>query len=172
MKIEIGDWQIRSWLNEDEASLVKYANNRAVSMNLRDAFPYPYTQRDARDWIRTVSRQVPESQWAIASGEEAIGGIGLQLGDDIFRRTAKIGYWLGEPFWGIGIATRAVEEVTNYAFSQFDLDRIHAEVFEWNPASARVLEKAGYCLEGRLRRRVIKAGKTIDCFLYAKIREQ
>ena len=172
MKIEMGDWQIRSWLQEDEASLVKYANNRAVSMNLRDAFPYPYTRRDARDWIRAVSRGGSETQWAIASPDEAIGGIGLQVGDDIYRRTAEIGYWLGEPFWGMGIATRAVETMTNYAFSQFDLDRIQAEVFEWNAASARVLEKAGYCLEGRLRRRATKAGRTIDCFLYAKIREQ
>jgi len=172
MKIEMGDWQVRSWLKEDEASLVKYANNRAVSINLRDAFPYPYTRKDARDWIRAVSRQAPETQWAIASPEEAIGGIGLQLGEDIYRRTAEIGYWLGEPFWGMGIATRALETMTNYAFSQFDLDRVQAEVFEWNLASARVLEKAGYCLEGRLRQRVTKAGKTIDCFLYAKIREQ
>ena len=171
MKIEMGDWQVRSWHRDDEASLVKYANNRAVSINLLDVFPYPYTRKDARDWIRVVSRGASETSFAIANAEEAIGGIGLKLGEDIFRRTAEIGYWLGEPFWGKGIATMAVETVTNYAFSKFDLDRIQAEVFEWNPASARVLEKAGYCLEGRLRRRVIKDGKTIDCFLYAKIRE-
>ena len=171
MKIEMGDWQIRSWLKEDEASIVKYANNRAVSINLRDAFPYPYTSEDARNWIRAASREASDIQLAIANEEEAIGGIGLRRGEDVHRRTAEIGYWLGEPFWGMGIATRAVQTMSDYAFSHFDLDRIQAEVFEWNPASARVLEKAGYCLEGRLRRRVTKAGKTIDCFLYAKIRE-
>ena len=93
------------------------------------------------------------------SPEEAIGGIGLRLGEDIFRRTAEIGYWLGEPFWGKGIATMAVAKMTDFAFSHFDLDRIQAEVFEWNPASSRVLEKAGYSLEGRLRRELSRREK-------------
>lgn len=87
------------------------------------------------------------------------------------RRSAEIGYWLGEPFWGRGIATAAVIAVTGYAFTRHDLVRLHAGVFEWNPASARVLEKAGYSLEGRLRKSVTKNGETIDQLLYATIRE-
>lgn len=172
MLIDLGNWQVRSWLPGDEASLVKYANNRNISINLRDAFPFPYTSAHARNWIQLASGQQPETSYAIATREEAIGGIGLRLGEDVFRRTAEIGYWLGEPFWGMGIATRAVMAVTDFAFSEFDLDRIFAHVFEWNPASARVLEKAGYCLEGRLRKSITKEGKTIDRFLYAKIREE
>ena len=171
MKIELGDWQIRSWRTDDEASLAKYANNREVSINLRDTFPYPYTRKDAREWINIALSQAPETNFALASPVEAVGGIGLRLGEDIFLRTAEIGYWLGGPFWGKGIATMAVVKMTDFAFSHFGLDRIQAEVFEWNPASARVLVKAGYSLEGRLRKRVTKAGRTIDCFLYAKIRE-
>lgn len=171
MRIELGEWQIRSWLPGDVDSLVKYANNRNISINLRDAFPYPYTAEHARDWIQLASGQNPETNFAIAGPQEAIGGIGLRLGEDVFRLTAEIGYWLGEPFWGRGIATSALMAMTDYAFAEFGLERIHAHVFEWNPASARVLEKAGYCLEGRLRKSITKEGRTIDRFLYAKIRE-
>ena len=170
MLIELGDWQVRSWLPGDEAGLVRYANNRNISINMRNAFPHPYTAEDARKWIEFASGQVPEANFAIAGPDEAIGGIGLRLGEDVFRSTAEIGYWLGEPFWGKGIATMAVAALTDFAFSEFSLDRIEAHVFEWNPASTRVLEKAGYCLEGRLRKSITKEGKTIDRFLYAKIR--
>lgn len=172
MLINLGDWQIRSWLPTDVASLVKYADNRNVSINLRDAFPHPYTSEHAQTWIRLASGQDPETNFAIANSVEAVGGIGLRLSEDVFRRTGEIGYWLGEPFWGKGIATRAVVAMTDFAFTQFDLVRLQAHVFEWNPASARVLEKAGYSLEGRLRKSITKEGKTIDRFLYAKIREQ
>ena len=171
MQIDLSEWQIRSWLPGDARSLVKYANNRNVSINLRDAFPYPYTSEHANEWLQLVAGQVPEANFAIASSEEAIGGIGLRLGEDVFRRTAEIGYWLGEPFWGMGIATRAVVALTDFAFDEFDLERIQAHVFEWNPASARVLEKAGYHLEGRLRKSITKDGRTIDRFLYARIKE-
>lgn len=138
---------------------------------MRDSFPFPYTVEDARAWIGFASGQCPETNFAIADVEEAIGGIGLRLGEDVFHRTAEIGYWLGEPHWGKGIATRAVQALTDYAFQSFDLARIQATVYEWNPASARVLEKAGYVCEGRLRKSITKDGKTIDQFLYARVLE-
>ena len=171
MLLRIGDWAIRSWREGDEASLVKYANNRQVSDNLRDAFPYPYTADDARAWIRFASQQEPETNFAIADSREAMGGIGLRLGEDVFRRTAEIGYWLGEPFWGRGIATEAVKALTIYAFRNFDLARIQAIVYEGNPASGRVLEKAGYILEGRSQMSITKAGRTFDHFNYARVIE-
>ena len=87
----------------------------------------------------------------------------------IHRRSAEIGYWLGEPFWGRGIATAALRALTDYAFANHDIVRLDAGVFEWNPASMRVLEKVGYVLEGRLRKSVTKDGQTIDGFLYAKV---
>jgi len=100
----------------------------------------------------------------------AVGGIGLVLKDDVFRRSAEIGYWLGEGYWGRGIATEAVRALTEYAFVTFDLCRLHAGVFEWNPASMRVLEKAGYTLEARHRKNVTKDGETIDRLVYALVR--
>jgi RimJ/RimL family protein N-acetyltransferase len=103
--------------------------------------------------------------------DEAVGGIGFTLQQDVAFRSAEIGYWLGEEFWGRGIATEALKAVTEHAFNEYDLCRLYAHVFEWNQASARVLEKAGYEFEGRLRKSVTKDGKTIDQLMYAITRD-
>ena len=169
MHIDLGEWQIRSYRVGDAPSLARYADNRNISRNMRDAFPYPYTLSDANDWISLATQQSPEVNFAIASAHEVIGGIGLTLRDDVHQRSAEIGYWLGEPFWGRGIATAALRALTDYAFANHDIVRLDASVFEWNPASMRVLEKVGYVLEGRLRKSVTKDGQTIDQFLYARV---
>jgi RimJ/RimL family protein N-acetyltransferase len=161
---------LRPYRRADESSLVRHANNRNVSRNLRDRFPYPYTAADAREWTTRVSGQAPVAHFAIVVSNEVVGGIGLEPGTDVFRRSAEIGYWLGEPFWGRGLATEAVRAVTDYAFRTFDICRLEAGVFDWNPASARVLEKAGYTLEGRARLAVTKDGRTGDRLLYALVR--
>jgi RimJ/RimL family protein N-acetyltransferase len=96
MQLDIGEWQIRNWRPGDETALVRYANNRKIWLNLRDAFPHPYTADDARAWIKFAMEQNPAVNFAIASYEEAIGGVGLKLQEDVFRRSAEIGYWLGE----------------------------------------------------------------------------
>ena len=169
MRIEIGDWQVRSYRVDDAPSLARHANNRNISRNMRDAFPYPYTVSDAHEWIGLVMQQSPEANFAIASADELIGGIGLTFRDDIHRRSAEIGYWLAETFWGQGIATAALRAVTDYAFANYDLARLEAYVFEWNPASMKVLEKVGYVLEGKLRQSITKDGQTIDGFLFARV---
>jgi RimJ/RimL family protein N-acetyltransferase len=83
--------------------------------------------------------------------------------------SAEIGYWLAEPFWGRGIATEAVKAMTTYAIAKHALTRVYARVADWNTASVRVLEKAGYALEARLRRSAIKEGRVIDQLQYAFI---
>ncbi|MGE5800096.1 MAG: GNAT family N-acetyltransferase [Syntrophaceae bacterium] len=163
---------IRSWRPEDIPSLVRHANNRRVWRNLKDRFPHPYTPADGEQWIRQATDATPETHFAIAIGGEAVGGIGLDLQCDVFRRSAEIGIWLGEAYWGRGIATEAVRALTEYGLTQFDLCRIFAGVFEWNPASMRLLEKAGYSLEGCLRKSVTKDGQTIDQMLYAIVRDR
>jgi RimJ/RimL family protein N-acetyltransferase len=171
MRIDIGDWQIRSYRPEDAQSLADAADNRKIWRNMNEGFPNPYTLADARGWIALTHQESPERNFAIASGAEVIGGIGLKLRDDVFRRSAEIGYWLAEPYWGRGIATAALSALTDCAFEQFDLVRIDAGVFEWNPASCRVLEKAGYQQEARLRKSVSKDGEIIDRLIYARLRE-
>ena len=170
MELDLGEWQLRGWRSEDKESLVRYANNHNVWINLRDSFPHPYTLDDAKAWIRSNQGQSPVTNFAIASVTEVIGSIGLRLQEDVYRRSAEIGYWLGEPFWNRGIATKAVRAVIEYGFATLGLERIYADVFQWNDASARVLEKAGFMLEGRLRKSVIKDGKIVDSLLYACVK--
>jgi [ribosomal protein S5]-alanine N-acetyltransferase len=162
---------VRSWEWRDRDSLVRHANNRNVWINLRDRFPYPYTLADARYWLEMVVGSKPETNFAIAVDDEAVGGVGYTVQPDVGHRSAEIGYWLGEEFWGRGIATEALIAVTEHAFSTGDLCRLYAHVFAWNPASARVLEKAGYAFEGRLIKSVTKNGQTIDQLMYAAIRD-
>jgi len=83
--------------------------------------------------------------------------------------SAEIGYWLGESYWGRGIASEALSAVTAYAIEEHHLTRVFAVPFAWNTASCRVLEKAGYVLEARLRRSAVKDGKLTDQFQYAFI---
>jgi ribosomal-protein-alanine N-acetyltransferase len=187
--------QLRPWRTGDEVALVRYANNRKVAMNLRDRFPHPYTETDARNWISIASQGTPLENFAIellprtdetalasakkapapgiAGGPiapgEAIGGIGLILGEDVYRRSAEVGYWIGEPFWGQGIVTEALTLLMPYAFRAFSLTRVFAGVFETNPASVRALEKAGFALESRMRKAVVKDNQVLDALMYVMI---
>jgi ribosomal-protein-alanine N-acetyltransferase len=170
MRVQLTSCVVRSWRIEDRDAIVRHANNRNVWINLRDRFPHPYTEADARVWLEHVVERRPETNFAIAVKEQAAGGIGFIVQDDVASRSAEIGYWLGQEFWGRGIATEALIAVTEYAFRNHQLCRLFAHVFEWNPASARVLEKAGYVCEGRLRKSVTKDGHTIDQFIYAIVR--
>ncbi len=169
MKLTLKTCVVRSWKTSDVESLARYADNRKIWINLRDAFPHPYTKRDGREFIRAVLRRTPETLFAIAVGEEAVGGIGFVLHPDVERVSAEIGYWLGEPFWGRGIASDALTAVTGYAIDTHKLARVYALPFAWNAPSCRVLEKAGYVLEARLRNSAIKDGKLTDQMQYAFI---
>jgi len=172
MRIDIGNgFQIRSFASDDMDALVRYANNRKIWLNLRDIFPHPYTKGDAENWLKQVKEQTPEAHFAIASNNECIGSIGITLQFDVKRLSGEIGYWLGEPFWGQGIASRGVSAFTEYAFATYNIIRIYVEVFSNNMASARVLEKAGYVYEGCCRDGVIKDGKILDLFVYAVVRK-
>jgi RimJ/RimL family protein N-acetyltransferase len=172
MIIECPRIMLRLWRRGDEAALVRHANNRNVWRNLRDHFPHPYTMADAIDWIRSVEEtEGPARRFAIVREGEPIGGAGFEPFTDVHRRVAEIGYWLGEAHWGKGYGTEAVCALTDYAFRTFDLERMEAGVFAWNPASCRVLEKAGYRFEARIERSVLKDGETIDRLLYARFRD-
>jgi len=171
MVLSLSHCDVRSWRADDLTSLVMHADNRKVWLNLRDRFPHPYTRRDGREFLRGVQAQRPETAFAITVDGEAVGGIGFVPLGDVERVSAEIGYWLGEPFWGRGIVTEALIAVTRYAIDAHGLTRIFAVPFAWNHQSCRVLEKAGYVLEGRLRRSAIKDGQVIDQMQYAFIAE-
>jgi RimJ/RimL family protein N-acetyltransferase len=146
--------------------LVRHANNRQVWINLRDKFPYPYTEANAREFLAHVGQQDPTTVWAIEVEGEAAGAIGLVILSDIERVSAEVGYWLGEACWGRGVATAALRAVTAEAFRRFALRRIFALPFADNAASIRVLEKAGYTLEGRMPESAVKDAVIRDQCLY------
>src|SRR5215472_15396719 len=134
MKIDLS-----AWSQDDILSLTQYANNMNVWNTLRDSFPHPYTQQNAEEWISLNLHADTITNFSIRVEGEVVGGAGLLLKSDVYRKNAEIGYWLGEPFWGKGITTEAVRQLANYIFSNFDVTRIYAEIFSNNPASMRVL---------------------------------
>jgi RimJ/RimL family protein N-acetyltransferase len=166
------NFTLRPLRPEDAQSLATQGNNHNVWRNLRDRFPYPLTVTDTQQYIDGSLKQSPQNVFAIDVGGEAMGVIGLTVGEGERRHSAELGYWLGEPFWGRGIVTAAVEAVTSYAVKELGLSRIESYVFAWNPASARVLEKVGFAREGILRNSVIKDGVLLDRWLYAYLAGQ
>lgn len=157
---------------EDKDSLIRHANNPNIVRNVRDIFPYPYTEADAMQWLAFANSE-EQAPWvlAIEVDGEAAGVISLLPRSDVERHTAELGYWLGEAFWGRGIVTAAVRAITEHAFQQSDLYRIFANVFARNIASMRVLEKAGYSREAVLVRSVVKDGVMMDLVVYSTTRD-
>ena len=167
MRLELPQCIVRPWADTDVESLHRHANNRKVSIHLRDRFPFPYELEHAKTFLGWLAKQPSPTVWAIEVGGEAVGGIGVELHSDVERVSAEMGYWLGESVWGRGIATEALRAVTAEAFRRFDITRLYAVPFADHPASLRVLEKAGYVKEGLMRQSAIKDGKIRDQFLYA-----
>jgi ribosomal-protein-alanine N-acetyltransferase len=168
MHLVLKSCTIRPWRLDDAESLAKHANNRKVWLGLRDLFPHPYTIDDAHEFLQKKIVEQSATIFCIEIDGAAAGGIGFHPGHDVHRQTATVGYWLGEEFWRRGIMTEAVTAVTDFYFDNFPLRRISAEVFANNPASARVLEKAGFIFEGRLKNHVVKDGQVLDSLLYAR----
>ena len=172
VEIDCGICKVRSWKKSDVDAVVRYGNNLNVWRNLRDRFPHPYTREAAREWIEFARACKPETDFAIEVAGEAAGGIGLKPGIDVERFSAEIGYWVGEPFWGKGIATAALTAAVGHAFRELGMIRIFAVPFATNLASARVLEKAGFTSEAVMRSSAVKEGALLDQWLYAVIREE
>lgn len=160
MTINCGSWQFG-----DEDNLHTHANNKAIWLNLRDSFPYPYTPPDAQRWIQFVVDPERETNFAIDVGGKAVGNIGLRIGNDVDRYTAEVWYWLGEKHWGKGIITAALR-ITGCAFTEFTLTRLYAIPFAHNTGSVKALEKVGFQREGLLRRSAVKDGVVLDKLMY------
>lgn len=164
MKIE---FNLRPWTTEDLNSLVKYANNQNIAKNLTDKFPFPYTENNGRTFIEYATKDYPIHIFAIDIEGQAVGGIGIHPQEDIYRKNAELGYWLGEPFWGQGIISNAIKQIVNFAFETYDIDRIFARPFGTNIPSQIVLEKNNFFLEGRFDKILVKDGVLLDELIYA-----
>ena len=167
MKITIREWRI-----EDKADLAENLNNVHVLNNLRDGLPYPYTEKDAEEYIHAMLSSDKENTFAFAVtlDDQVIGSIGVFRCDNIHRRTAELGYYIGEKYWGNGYMTSAVRQICTYVFANPDIIRIFAEPFAKNVASCRVLEKSGFTCEGVLRKNAFKNGEFLDMKMYALIK--
>jgi ribosomal-protein-alanine N-acetyltransferase len=170
MEIILKNSIIRSFKIDDAPSLAYFANNKNIWLQVRDAFPHPYSDKDAELFIETTLKQKPECAFAITVNTRAVGVIGLHLQNDIERFSAEIGYWLGEEYWGRGVLTEALKAVTEFGFEEFNLNRVFALPFARNVGSVLVLEKTGFNMEGRLIKSAFKDGQFEDQFLYAYLK--
>ncbi|MEO6444450.1 MAG: GNAT family N-acetyltransferase [Gemmatimonadaceae bacterium] len=161
---------VRSWRTTDALRLAQLANDRAIWLNVRDRFPHPYTRADGDAFIAEALAENPERKFVICVSDQPVGAIGIELGEDIYRVSASIGYWLGVEWRGQGIASEALRALSAWAFEFFGLQRIHANVFTSNVLSARVLERSGFTLESTARSIAIKDESVTDEWVYVKLR--
>jgi ribosomal-protein-alanine N-acetyltransferase len=166
-----GDILLRALADSDKERLAELCNNKKILDNLRDNIPFPYTVTDAELFIQHCKTENPPVTFAIEYRNELAGVIGLVKQSDVYKHSAEIGYWLGEQFWGKGIATEAVKLIVEYGFLELKLVRIFTGVFDYNTASQKVLRKAGFILEGIFDKSVIKNGTIYDEYRYAKINQ-
>jgi len=171
MQIQVDeDILIRSYQEEDARSLAKYANNRKVWQNLRNAFPSPYSEKDALSWIDFNQKIKQPLSFALIVNGECAGSIGFKPRSDVYLKNQELGYWLGEPFWGKGIMSKAVKKLSDIALERFDIVRLEAHIYSWNIGSMRVVEKAGFHREAILKQRIFKNGQIADEHVFVRFK--
>ncbi len=165
--------KIREWQIEDAENLASVINNKKIQDNLRDGIPYPYTVENAKEYITSMLSADKDETYAFAItvDDKAIGSIGVFRCNNIHFRSAEMGYYIAESYWGKGIGTSAVKQTCKYIFDHTNIIRIFAEPFAYNTASCHILEKAGFQCEGILRKNAIKNGVILDMKMYALIKE-
>lgn len=172
MKLQGTHCALRPWRLDDAEALVRHANNINVARQLRDRFPHPYSRANASAFLKAATSSPEPSNLAIEVDSQAVGAIGYVSGIDVERYSAEIGYWLGEDYWGKGIATEALVLMTTHVFDAMNMLRLFALPFADNGGSIRVLEKAGYIREALLRSSSVKYGQPRDQLLYARVNEK
>lgn len=168
IRIECDGFVLRPLEPQDAETLARHANDIRIWNNVRDYFPHPYKRTDADAFIAFASGKNPVQDFAIVIGGEAVGSIGYVPGTDIERVSAEVGYWLGHAYWGIGVTSAAVKALAAHIFATTDIQRLFATIFSHNPASMRVLEKAGFRQVGILQKAAVKNGHVIDLHLYER----
>ena len=165
------EYKLRDWKTSDLKSLVAHANNFNIAKWLTNQFPFPYTENDGKVYIESASKEHKSKNFAIEIDGEAVGAIGIFPQSDIHAKTAEIGYWLSEKYWGNGIMPKAISEIVNYGFGTFDIVRIYARPFSTNKGSQRALEKAGFEREATLKKALYKNGEYLDEIIYSKFKQ-
>ena len=166
--------KIRRWELSDARDLATALSNKKIQDNLRDGLPYPYTEQDGKEFISAMlaANENDTFAFAITVNGKVIGSIGAFRQTNIHNKTAELGYYIAEEYWGKGIMTEAVKQLCDYVFSHTDIIRIYAEPFAYNIGSCRVLEKAGFQYEGTLRSNALKNGNVLDMKMYSKLKTE
>ena len=166
--------KIRRWELSDARDLATALSNKKMQDNLRDGLPYPYTEQDGKEFISAMlaANENDTFAFAITVNGKVIGSIGAFRQTNIHNKTAELGYYIAEEYWGKGIMTEAVKQLCDYVFSHTDIIRIYAEPFAYNIGSCRVLEKAGFQYEGTLRSNALKNGNVLDMKMYSKLKTE
>ncbi|MEO6630954.1 MAG: GNAT family protein [Mucilaginibacter sp.] len=172
MEIKGQGFTLRGWKTDDALALQRNADNSKIYACVLDLFPHPYTMKHAVEWVSMMMTQDPLLVFVIDVAGELAGVVGITMRNDVYRKAPLIGYWLGEAHWGRGIVTQAVKLVVDYAFASLDIMRLQAGVFSCNPASMRVLEKAGFVKEGIARSAIIKNGVVLDEHCYGLVKSE
>jgi len=162
--------KLRKLKTSDKSVIAKQLNNKKIWDNLTNKIPFPYTERDAEIFLKFTERDKNHKAFAIEFNMEFCGIIGLIKQKDVYEKSAELGYWIGEPFWNKGIATKAIQLITDYGFKNLDIIRIYSSVFEYNIASMKVLEKNGYKKEGVFQKAIFKNNKIWDEHRYYKLK--
>lgn len=162
--------QLRPWQIGDIQPLSILANNPHIAAMLRDAFPQPYKIEHATAWVERQLQQ-PGQSFAIVVDGAFAGGIGMEPRYDVYRHSVEIGYWLGQLYWGRGIAAKAIGLLVAHIWQQVPaVQRIEALVFAPNIASQKALQKNDFVHEGTRRNAVIKNGVLLDDHIWALLR--
>ena len=171
IQIPIRGGVLRPWLPSDKPALLTHANNLEIARWMTNRFPHPYTEADADFWTHFPNPAEPlPYNFAIVVEGEAVGGIGLEPMSDVRIKNGSIGYWLGQAHWGKGLVSAALPKIIEYAFANFDWVRLQAMVYQGNTRSMRVLEKAGFRLDGVLPKAIYKLEQVLDGYMYGLLR--
>ena len=157
---------------EDRYDLASLANNKKIWDNLRDQMPHPFGLHDADAFIKAKMHQEHDYVFVIAKDDKLAGMIGLHPQKDVYRNSLELGYWVGEEYWGQGLASKAVRSILEFGFSLSNINRIFAGVLAYNKASMKVLERNGFQLEGIARKASTKNDVIWDEWRYAILKEE
>lgn len=162
-------YTIRKFKPEDAESIAYHISNPNITRNLKTKLPFPCTIDDIKWYMKffLISDENTQCSRAIVIGGKAVGSISIILNEGIYRKSASIGFWLGESFWNRGTMSSALRKICNYAFVRYDLARIYAEPLADNITARKALENANFTLEGILKKSILRDDEIMDSCIYA-----